>query len=285
VVVTGGTGTGKTSFLEAIIAGKERVAAYGPMLPDQDYLRQGSHAAKVKLLWELDAGERERFGSEAMTIESESMFGAVVTPPQHDPSLLGMLLEYDPQPSASKIEYFHATRRFIPGAAVDATQMGGGMMERAVRLGRDDSKYAGLVKFVVAAGLGFDVDPTGQPRPQGRVTAAFSKLCKTKTLAGLYRSGDGVFPGFQDGAGRAIGVSQLSDGEADAFLFACAFVRQGIRRSVVLVDTPELHKSDAEAKAFVEGLLAVEDDNQFIVATRSPAVVGMVPQNRLVTLG
>lgn len=284
VVVTGPTASGKTSFLEGIAAAKEKVAAYGPMAPDQDFIRPGAFAAKVKVQWELDSAERERFGSDAMTLDGEAMFGPVVTPPAHDPALVGLLLDYEADRESSKVEYFHATRRLSTGAAVDATQLGDGGVDRAPRLGRDDSKYAGLVKFVVAAGLGFDIDRQGNPRPQGRVTAAFAKLCRTKTLAGLYRAGNGVFPGFKDTAGRAIGISQLSDGEMDAFLFATTFVRSGLRNSVVLIDTPEMHKSDAEAKALVEGLMAVEEGNQLIVATRAPSVIGMVPPNRLVTL-
>jgi hypothetical protein len=239
----------------------------------------------VKILWELDGMERERFGTDAMQLQSEAMFGAVVTPPQNDPALVGMLVEYEQDPSVSKVEYFHANRRLVVGGGVDATRLGASPMERAIRLTRDDGKYASLVRFVVAAGLGLDVDLNGQPRPPGRVTAAFEKLCRSKKLAGLYRAGDGVFPGFQDPAGRAIGITQLSDGEADAFLFAATFVRSGIRRSVVLIDTPELHRSDAETKAFVEGLLALEEDNQLIIATRAPSVIGMVPKDRLITLG
>ncbi len=285
VVVTGPTGSGKTSFLEAIIAGKERVGAYGPIGPDHDYIRQSNTAAKVKILWEPDTLERDRFGTDAMTMESEAMFGAVAAEPEHDPALIGMLEEYDLEPSSSKVEYFHAGRRLIVGGSVDATRLGSTPMERSIRLSRDDAKYAGLVRFVVAAGLGLDMDTMGQPRPPGRVTAAFEKLCRTKKLAGLYRAGDGVFPGFQDNAGRPVSIAQLSDGEADAFLFAATFVRSGIRRSVVLVDTPELHRSDAEAKAFVEGLLSIEEDNQLIVATRAPSVVGMVPKDRIVSLG
>lgn len=284
VVVTGPTGSGKTSFLEAIIAGKEQVAAYGPPQPDSAYLRPGSVAAKVKLLWELDSIERERFGSDDMTIETESIFGAVSTRPEYDPSLQGLLLEYNADPTFSKVEYFHATRRLVLGGGVDATKLGSNLVERSLRLTKDDEKYADLVKFVVAAGLGFDVDTEGRPRPPGRVTGALEKLCKSKKLAGLYRAGDGVFPGFTDAAGRAIGITQLSDGEKDMFLFASTFVRSGIRRSLVLIDSPELHKSDAEAKSFLEGLMSIEEDNQFIVATRAASIIGMVPANRLVQL-
>lgn len=284
VVVTGPTGSGKTSFLEGIIAGKERVAAYGPIGPASDYVRPTLSAAKVKILWELDGIERERFGSDAMALESESLFGAVMTSPEIDPSLQGMLLSYEPDPTASKVEYFHAARRLPIGASVDPTQLGSGAIERTVRLTRNDAKYAGLVRFVVAAGLGLDLDAEGRQRPKGRVTAAFEKLCTSKKLAGLYRSGDGVFPGFTDSAGRPLGISQLSDGELDAFLFAATFVRSGIRRSVVLIDTPELHRSDAEARAFVAGLASIEEENQLIVATRSPAVINMVPKDRVITL-
>ncbi|AKT42214.1 AAA family ATPase [Chondromyces crocatus] len=285
VVVTGATGSGKTSLLEAIIAGKEKVAAYGPMRPDTTYVRPGAGAAKVKIVWELSDAERGRTGLGVPTLESEAMFGGSLTPPVNDPALSAVLGEYSLDPASSKIEYFHATRRMNPGQPVDATQLSGGLAERALRLTRDDGKFSALVKYIVAAGLGLDVDAEGQPRQPGRVTAAFAKLCSTKKLAGLYRVGDGVFPGFQDKAGRALGLTQLSDGELDALLFAASFVRNGIRNSVVLVDTPELHRSDTEAREFVEGLLSLEEDNQLVVATRSPAVIGMVPRDLVVQLG
>jgi hypothetical protein len=285
VVVTGPTASGKTSFLEAIIAGKEKLAPYGPVQPDTNFIRAGVDAAKVKILWELDAQEREDFGSDAMTLESEAMFGGAITDAENDPALLGLLTVYETEPESSKVEYFHATRRMAFGGGEDPTQISNKTNDRQSRLTRDQAKFNGLVKFVVAAGMGFDLDREGNPRPAGRVTGAFEKLCKTKKLAGLYRASDGVYPGFQDSAGRPVGVAQLSDGEADAFLFAVSFVRNGIRRSVVLIDTPELHKSDAEAKAFVEGLMKVEQDNQLIVATRAPSIVGMVPANRIVNLG
>jgi len=208
-----------------------------------------------------------------------------VTSPQNDPALAAMLLEYELDPSVPKVEYFHADRKLVVGGALDATRLGASPMERGARLTRDDAKYSGLVRFVVASGLGLDVDLEGKVRPQGRVTAAFEKVCRSKKLAGLYRAGDGVFPGFQDAGGKPYGISQLSSSEADAFLFAATFVRSGIRRSVVLIDNPELHKSDAEAKAFVEGLLALEEENQLIVATRSPGIIGMVPGDRVIQLG
>lgn len=285
VVVTGPTGSGKTSFLEAIIAGKEQAAAYGPIPPDTACVRPGAGAAKVKILWELSEAERERSGADASVIESEAIYGGAVTPPMNDPALSGLLADYDPDPASPKIEYFHATRRMAIGQSVDASTAAGSPVERAQRLSRDDAKYAALVRFIVAAGLGLDVDRQGSPRPPGRVTAAFAKLCTTKKLAGLYRSGDGVYPGFQDTAGRALGLTQLSDGELDALLFATTFVRSGVRGSVVLVDTPELHRSDSEARAFVEGLMAVEEDNQLVVATRAPSVIGMVPKELALQLG
>ena len=285
VVVTGPTGSGKTSFLEAIIAGKERVAAYGPVPSESACVRPGAGAAKVKIAWELSEGDRQRTGADLTTLEGEAIFGGALTPPMNDPALTALLGDYDADPASSKVEYFHATRRMAIGQSVDATQLASGPVERARRLTRDDAKHAGLVRFIVAAGLGLDVDPLGNPRPPGRGTAAFAKLCTSKRLSGLYRAGDGVFPGFQDDAGRALGLTQLSDGELDALLFATAFVRNGIRGSVVLVDTPELHRSDAEARALVDGLLSIEEDNQLVVATRAPSVIGMVPRELVVQLG
>jgi hypothetical protein len=283
VVVTGPTGSGKTSFLEAIIAAKEKIAAYGPIKPDRDWLRPGATSAKVKTEWEITPAERDRVGATRDVLMAESLFGAAA-PVEFDDALLALLGNYESDPEVPKVEYFHASREMSLGGGVDATKLSDGGMDRMFRLGRDNAKYDPLVKFIVAAGLGLDIDDSGKPRPQGRVTQAFAKLCTTKKLAGLYRAGDGVFPGFQDSAGRPLGLTQISSGELDALLFAATFVRSGVRNSVVLIDSPELHRSDLEAKLFVEGLMAIEQDNQLIVATRAPSIIGMVPRTALVTL-
>ena len=284
VAITGGTASGKTSLLDAIVAAKERIAPFGAMPTDTAILRPGARSAKIKVTWEFTPAERDRTGTDRDTIITESVYGATLAPAEPDPTAAALLGDASFDPTVSKLEYFAANRRMPLGSGVDATRLGNGPVDRELRLSKDNGKYAALVSFIVAAGLGLDIDDSGKPKPAGRVTVAFSKLCTSKKLAGLYRAGDGVFPGFTDHAGRALGVTQLSDGELDALLVAATFVRNGLRASTILLDTPELHRSDLDTRLFIEGVRAIEEENQIIVATRSPAILGMLPRDSVITL-
>ncbi|MDC3956782.1 hypothetical protein [Polyangium jinanense] len=286
VVVTGPRASGKTSFLEAIVAAKEQVGPYGPAAPPSSFLRPGVSTAKVRVEWELSNGERDRYGTGKRAFVSESIFGdLVVDPPEPDPALAALLSEYIPEPAFGKVEYFHASRRLPLGSTIDLSKSAGDSLDRMVRLGRDDTKYAGLVRFIVEAGLGLDVDAEGKPKPKGRIKKAFEALCPTKELGGLYKAGDAMLPVFLDGRRRAYSIAQLSDSELDALLFATTFVRAGIGQSIVLVDTPEKHLGDVEAREFVKALATLGADNQLIVATQSAALVSSVQADQVIRLG
>ncbi|MDI3291214.1 hypothetical protein [Polyangium sp. 15x6] len=286
VLVTGARASGKTSFLEAIVAAKEQVGPYGPTAPPSSYLRPGVGTAKVRVEWELSNTERDRFGTATRALVSESLFGDIVLePPEPDPSLAALLSEYIPDPAFGKVEYFHASRRLPFASSIDLSRAAGDSLDRMVRLGRDDTKYSGLVRFIVEAALGLDVDAEGKPKPKGRVKKAFEALCPTKQLGGLYRAEDAMLPVFLDGQRRAYSLAQLSDSELDALLFATTFVRAGVGHSIVLVDTPEKHLGDAEARDFVKALATLGTDNQLIVATQSAALVSSVQADQVIRLG
>lgn len=277
VAVTGPRASGKTSLLEAIIAAKEDVAPYGIKPAGADTVRPDVDSAKIRAEWELHSIERERMGINESTILSESIYGDVVLQVSHEPALMALLENYDLDSAFGKVEYFHATRTLPLGLPIDVSQPAGGVVDKLDRLGRSDVKYGGLVRFVVETGLGLDLGPDGKQRESGRVAKAFEALCSTKRLAGLYRAGKSILPGFFDGGGTAYGLSQLSDSEKDAMLFAATFVRSGLVQnqvgSIVLIDRPELHLGDRDAGPFVRALHGLGDENQLIVATRSPAVI------------
>jgi predicted ATPase len=286
VVVTGKRGSGKTSFLEAIIAAKEQIGPYGAASPASAFVRQDASAAKVRIEWELSSTERDRYGAGRRPLAGEAIFGdAVVTPPDPDPALAALLGEYVTEPEYGKIEYFHASRRLPLGSAVDLSKAPGADLDRMTRLLRDDMKYSGLVRFMVEAGLGLDVDATGKPRPQGRVSKAFEALCPTKKIAGLYRSGEQMLPAFMDDARKTYSLAQLSDSELDALIFAVTFVRQAISGSVVLIDTPEKHLGDVDARELVKALAQLGADNQLIVATQAPSILASVQSDQILRLG
>ena len=186
-----------------------------------------------------------------------------------------LLGEYDAAPSVGKMEYFHANRAIPYGGQADLSQRAGDTFDRRLRLSTDNGKYANLVRFIVAAGMGVASSAGGEPPEPGRVTRAFEALCQTKRLGGLYQDGDAVLPGFLDADDVVIALGELADSELDALLFAATWVRAGLTGnepgSVVLIDTPERHLGDA-AGAFVAALAGLGPNNQLVVATASRAV-------------
>ena len=277
VVVTGPSASGKTSLLDAIVAGKERVGAYGAIPGPAVVVRAGEDAAKIKLDWELSSLECNRYGLTDAVIHSEVLFGEdlIVSSPQH-PALEALLSDYDAGQEFGKVEYFHSSRRLPIGSSIDLSKAPGSKSDAMTRLERSDAKYAGLIRFVVQAGLGLDTDVDGTPKPPGRVKEAFEGLCCTKRLGGLYQVDGAVLPGFFSSDGSTCGLAQLSDSELEAFLFAVTYVRSGLLQSragsLVLVDTPEKHLGDEDAARFVGALQAMGEENQLVVATRSRAV-------------
>jgi GTPase SAR1 family protein len=269
VLVTGPSGSGKTSLLEAIIAGKEDVGSYGLRISPGSFVRVGEAAAKVRIDWVLSSEERARVGATGADVSSESIFAPnLFSSIDHDPSLVGLLSEYDPDPSMSKVEYFHSNRRIprmnIPGIATVGIAEG----ERLVRLTRDDAKYANVVQYVAEASLG--LHDVGQKRGADRLAEAFESVCRSRRIAGIERAGQKIVPRFADARGGVVGPDELSDSERQALLFAVTFLRSGIENSLVLIDTPELHLPEAEVSGFVSALLRLCPNNQFVVATGSP---------------
>ncbi|MFO0587772.1 MAG: AAA family ATPase [Polyangiaceae bacterium] len=84
--------------------------------------------------------------------------------------------------------------------------------------------------------------------------------------------------------GARAEMSDLSHGEKQGLFFAVLFAVVGFQRSIVLVDTPELYIHPAEHRAFFDAFCRLGTDNQLIVATTSPAILGSVPSEHIVDL-
>jgi hypothetical protein len=281
LVVTGPPSSGKTSFLEAIIAAKEDVAAYGAVRSWLSRVRPGAAAAKVRVEWLLDPEERERTSSESDRILSESIFGPGVLPAPgaHDPALRSVLGEYDHDRAIGKLEYLHEERSL--GDSVPCFGQTSLSEERRVRLTRDVRKYAGLRRFLV--GLATGVEERGEDAFD-RFAAAFDALCRTKTFAGVARGRGGLGLRFT-GAGGMVDFEGLSSSERDALLIAGTFVLVGLERSIVLLDRPELHRPEGDVVRFVEAIAGLATSNQLIVATGSRELVEWAGPHAVLRLG
>ena len=86
---------------------------------------------------------------------------------------------------------------------------------------------------------------------------------------------------FARAGGGEVELRDLSDGERAVVLFAAAFERLGLERSVVLIDMPELMLHPEEHVRVFDGLASMLVEGQLIVATTSPAILRAVASNRV----
>ena len=286
VIVTGSTGAGKTSFLEAIAAGKEQVAPYGFAPAPSDVVRPGEVSAKIRIDWRFDEHERARAGLPA-EVATEAMFrsafgGAI----ENDAGVIAVLGTYDPSPTVGKLEYFHAARRSTEGGS-SAFMTSRGDVEPRLRLTRDDAKYA-LGEYLSDLYFGFFDGPDTAQDETGilRFSRMFSAVCETKTFAGVDRTKRGVVARFRDSAsGHYVTSAQFSDGEKQHLLFVTTFLRCGLEDSVILIDVPELFLGEAGTIALLDALQTFGRGNQIIVATSLRALAASTSGAVVLRLG
>ncbi|MEP7123283.1 MAG: hypothetical protein ABJE95_20310 [Byssovorax sp.] len=274
VVLIGPTGAGKTSFLDAIAAAKEDISPWGARHSSSKVVRHGAGAAKIRIEWELNDEERERMGAFAGPIESESIFSPTTPPGQgHDPRIEALLERYDHLPAHGKMEYFFAERT-LAREAIGLSALDPSMQKR-MRLDRDLRKHGALHKYLVELHLGLR-ERTGAPGPE-RFATAFARLCPGRAVLGLVRTGERMELMFDSGTNGPVPMQGLSHAEQQAVLFAGTFELLGLSRSIVLVDTPELHQSDADVAAFARGITELGSDNQIVFATGSSSLAEAIP--------
>ncbi|MDI1475989.1 hypothetical protein [Polyangium sp. y55x31] len=275
VVVTGPPGSGKTRLLDVIIAGKERVAPYGPGPRLDDVIGKDGTSAKITIEWWLSEDERKVVGAPRPLLGTEAIYtrtGPAELAP--DPAIGVILERYDHEPQHGKVDYIPADRGLPPHVTSVRDPV---YEQRRVRLSRGPDKYAGIVKLAEQTMLRRTDDAK-----IAELKELFAKLCPHLRLRGVSAAGDIEF-GREGGPPRP--VSKLSMSEKQAFMIAATMVLVGVHHSVVLYDSPELYLSGAEARRQFEVLRAFAPTNQWIVATSSEDIVAMAAHRNLVRLG
>jgi hypothetical protein len=275
VVVTGGPGSGKTRLLETIIAGKERVAAYGPRPRLDDLLGKDGTGAKISIEWWMSEEERAFVGVTTPVLPTEAIYERSNTADLAPDPAIGVLLErYDHEMHHGKVDYIPADRA-LPSYA---TAVGDPVYDqRRQRLSRGPDKYAGLMKLAEDM-----IVRRADAGRTGNLEALFTELCPHLQIAGassaagleIVREGSSPLP-----------LSRLSMSEKQAFAIAASMALVGVHNSVVLYDTPELYLSGAEARRQLDVLRAFAPTNQWIVATCAEEIVAMAAQRNQVRLG
>lgn len=252
VVVTGASGSGKTRFLELIVAVLDIVVPNDEDINVGVWIRPDHRAAKVKVSWLLSDDEQRLVGAPNPVHRTETIFGRENPTSSTDELLIHLFARYDHTDATSKIEYFAENRRFDDSGAEMPTDPRTQVRFRGSKALR---KYAFVPTFL------------RELRNQRAKAERFST-----TLALLSRTCHyDLESSSLVSRGRAIRkLSELSGSEGDAVLFAATAANVGLSRSIVLIDRPEL--MTASPREIVPGLLSLGTQNQTFVATARPTL-------------
>ncbi|APR87478.1 hypothetical protein A7982_12827 [Minicystis rosea] len=269
VAVTGGPGAGKTTFLDAIAAAKERVVPYG--LPDVQWqwlVPLDQSTSRIQLTLDLSEAEQTRLRLSAPEMNIEAILGERgPRTPKPSRALQELLGTWSSDPSIGRFGYFHAERALPPPNA-SATPA-----DAPVRLANDATRYARLSSIVAE----------GRQPALGRASRRLEEaLGYTITGVAPYRGRDEIR--IAKAGASPMFFSCLSATERQHVLFALAFSDPGFQDSILLLDTPELAFGDQGALDLLRRLSTWGTKNQLIVATTSQAILAALPKGRVVTL-
>jgi predicted ATPase len=295
VIVCGDAGSGKTSLLEAIIAAKEDVGAYG-RLPPASYLRAGERTARLEARWLLSPADMKRAGTADAIVTTVSVFGdgAPVLAP-HPEGLRAVFREQSANPGRAKMEYFHASRA-LPRTRGGPLVSGRDPADARMRLDATNDKHRALRGWVVEAVQADNAVLADAVRARGVAlgTGQFQKIEQLRELLRPFlvnKAFDGIDPEregyrlrFVTPAGAMLDLEELSAREQQGVLFALTFHRLGLDHSIVLIDEPELHVHAAHRARFLQDLVGLGRDNQIIAATGSAEILAAARPAQIIAL-
>lgn len=294
VVVTGGPHRGKTALLEAIIAVKESIGPYGFPPSSASSLRRGEHWGHLQASWLLTEEEAKLAKHSGRELVTDWHFGKDAPNDRHDPHVRALFARYSRDPMQCKFEYFPSNRRLARGRGEPPARPLPEPLDAAIRLTRDADKYARglgeLAELVRAEALrtARRVTTEGIALHEGSCASA---LHPYNTALEAFSSSIRIADAPEDPetvrlvleSGDELGIDELSAVEEQELLFAMTFTRLGLRRSVVLVDEPELHVHPTMHGRFTRGLLSLTH-NQTFLATSSPDVCAVVQREQVIDL-
>jgi energy-coupling factor transporter ATP-binding protein EcfA2 len=272
ILVTGPEASGKTRFLEAILATKEAIGPYGPMSTGATWLEPGSQIAKIMVSFALDEEERQYAGTSDSVVDGEATFLRERVRRDADEGLVALLARYEHGHHAGKVEYFPSSRKLSPLGPFHGT---GVIEQRMQRVSKEPTKYGFIVRFLRE----LPQDPAAQ-KVFAQQMERLSPSCRyvpVEAQPGLPRC-------FSSRGGPESSIVELSETEQQAVLVAATAVLIGLSRSLVLIDRPELGTSPGRVGAFVEALSLLGQDNQIIMASSSNDFVAALPKSNVIRL-
>ena len=91
-------------------------------------------------------------------------------------------------------------------------------------------------------------------------------------------------PVFTNSSGEEFDINQLSSGEKQLFLRTLAIKMLEPENSIILIDEPELSLHPKWQQRIIEIYQRIGKNNQIIVATHSPHILGSVPRENIILL-
>lgn len=272
VLVSGPPASGKTRFLEAVVAAKEHVAPYAARPQIQQWIRPGETAAKVALTWRVTAEERTYGALAEADADTEAIFTTVGATFPEDDGIVAVLKRYEHGHAAGKIEYLPALR------PVPTNGLGAGLSafeQKSLRATGDPRKLASVVRVVHELSGG---GPTAD-----YFAAILERLSPTCRFEPAHAHD--AFPRCFPGPWGPRSVRELSSSELDAVVLAAIAVLVGLSHSLVLIDSPDLFTDPAHVPHLADGLLSLGQDVQVIATTRSPEAWRAAKPGQVITLG
>lgn len=284
IVVTGPAASGKTRLCEAILAVLETVGSYHGIVRAADWYADPTRGARVELgLW-LEDGQQEGQQEGQQGADGEGRGAVATSQVVVDFASRGMnsvvdravrrrLSRYDHDPAHGKREYFPENRQRAWGARGDGL---GAPEQSLLRSTRDPQKYSFVPRFLAGLRTHAEHRRLFAARlellsPTVRYTPAARGGEPTACFTNLRRSG--------------VPYDELSSSEADAALIAATAVLIGLHHSIVVLDRPELHVPSDRLGTWMQSLMQLGTNNQWIVATGDRAMASAVDRSQLVDLG
>lgn len=284
ICVTGESGAGKTSVLEAILAARSAFVR-GGREPEPAAFRGRSGDASVELTWALEPHEADG-ATEFVTTWRPGGASTELPPRLAD------------RVSATRVHYFDAHRLgppLPPIAVRSAEDRPPDSRAEGDRWAPSDRKYAWVERWMLArwdaraAALSDQVAAQGialAERDASPFARAIERLCP-RARAGRPVTRRGVrLAGFLRADGAEPAYAELTTSERMGVLFAAVLEAAELSstRSLVLVDTPELGLHPSEHAAFLAALGELVGDGTIVAATSSPAILRAMPRERVIVL-
>lgn len=112
------------------------------------------------------------------------------------------------------------------------------------------------------------------------INSIFSIMNLDIKLVGLSETSE-TKPIFRNGLGKEFDITGLSSGEKQLFLRALALKFLEVNNSIILIDEPEISLHPEWQSKIIDVYKSIGNNNQLIIATHSPHVIGNITANEL----